>query len=92
MSAIQVPANLIASTAMSTPVREFVELLYQPAESIFSAAAPEMVANGWSVFPQEVCRRPGRVKGATIKWNEEHHLKNVLPTPEAMELWVPVQC
>ena len=71
----------ICSTAIG------IELLYTPAESLFAAAAPDMVANGWSVFPQEVDRMPGRVYGAPIKWSEEHDLKSRLPTPEALELW-----
>ena len=87
------PAALVAATnAISTPSAETtpvgVGLFYQPNEVIFAATAPDMVANGWAVFPQEVCRRPGRVNGATIKWSSEHDLKTRKPTADELDVWV----
>ena len=65
-----------------------VDLFYTPSESIFGAVAEAMVSIGWSIFPQaSEGRFPGRVFHETIKWSEEHDLKNRLPTPEALKLW-----
>lgn len=65
-----------------------VELFYQPSESIFAAVASEMVALGWSIFPQSSeGRYPGRVFQDAIKWSEDHDLKNKLPTDAALKLW-----
>ena len=65
-----------------------VDLFYAPSESIFAAVAYEMVALGWSVFPQSSeGRYPGRVYGDAIRWGAEHDLRNRLPTGEALRLW-----
>lgn len=66
-----------------------LEHMYKPAEIIFGANAREMVAAGWSVFPQEATgrRMPGRVNGEVIKWVEEHQLVEQKPTRENLELW-----
>lgn len=65
------------------------ELLYAPAEGIFSVAGPKMASLGWSVYPQEPegRRMPGRVLGDQIKPVAVHDLENKLPTAEAMKLW-----
>jgi hypothetical protein len=65
------------------------ELLYAPAEGIFSVAGPKMASLGWSVYPQEPegRRMPGRVLGDQIKPVAVHDLENKLPTPEAMKSW-----
>lgn len=70
-----------------------VELLHNLSESIFGAVAKDMVALGWSVFPQENNdkRRPGQVYGDIIKWSEDHDLANKLPDPKVLDLWIS-QC
>jgi hypothetical protein len=66
-----------------------LEHMYKPTEAIFGAVAQEMVAKGWSVFPQEKSgnRRPGTVNGEMIKFQESHNLTNRLPSPAALALW-----
>jgi putative DNA primase/helicase len=78
-----IAADYTADDASTTRI----ELLNTPGQAIFAAAAPDMVANGWSVFPQELNRMPGMVYGATIKVAEDHDLKHRLPTPKAMDDW-----
>ncbi len=68
-----------------------VDLMYKPAEAVFSATASTLVEKGWSVFPQDQQRRPGRVNGETIAWSREHRLPYQLPTKEALEEW-KLQC
>lgn len=66
------------------------DLFYTPGESVFGAVARQMVANGWSVFPQEIYddRKPGTVQGKMIKWLTDHDLSNSLPKPEDLERWI----
>ncbi|MTH95483.1 bifunctional DNA primase/polymerase [Roseibium sp. RKSG952] len=66
-----------------------LEHMYKPAETIFAANAREMVAAGWSIFPQEATgrRMPGRVNGEVIRWVEEHRLVDRRPSRETLELW-----
>src|SRR5690625_3565299 len=64
-----------------------VELLYGPSESVFATLADDLVANGWSIFPQEPDRMPGRVRHQTISWQRDHALADRLPTREALETW-----
>lgn len=76
--------------AAAAVVARGVETLYAPSESIFAAAAPSMVENGWSVFPQESTgerRMPGRVMNQTIKWREDHDLSNARPSQKTLDLW-----
>ena len=87
MNAVATHAALTATTTHTSTSDNGVDLFYQPSESIFAAAAPDMVGMGWSVFPQEVDRRPGRVFGATIKWSEDHDLKHRLPSADTLDLW-----
>ena len=69
---------------------------YAPGETIFGDVARDLVANGWSIYPQEIYgdrRLPGKVPGRhsrteVIKWRENHHLDERLPTPEALEEWI----
>jgi len=71
-----------------------VELLHGLSESIFGSAAPQMVAHGWSVFPQEASggrRMPGRVHGQTIRWREDHDLSNRRPDAGTLRSWC-LQC
>lgn len=74
----------------TTPVLapEGAELMYRPSEGVFANVAKTLVQNGWSVFPQDAERRPGRVGTETIKWQKEHDLENQLPKPEALDSWV----
>jgi len=67
----------------------FDELMYAPAEAIFSAVSEGMVRLGWSVYPQERTdgRMPGRVRGATIRPISDHELNIHLPTPSALKEW-----
>jgi hypothetical protein len=79
--------------ADASPDMQVVEHMYKPTESVFGAVAQEMVAAGWSIFPQEMTgnRRPGLVDGAMIKWSEEHNLANKKPRPAVLKKWA-VQC
>lgn len=69
---------------------------YAPGETIFGDVARDLVANGWSIYPQEIYgdrRLPGKVPGRhsrteVIKWRENHRLDERLPTPEALEEWI----
>ena len=47
-----------------------VEMLYRMGETTFAEAAPDLVARGWSVIPQERQGRrgPGRCGGVPIAW------------------------
>nr|WP_247744462.1 bifunctional DNA primase/polymerase [Sulfitobacter sp. R18_1] len=65
--------------------------MYRPAEPVFGVVADDLVAKGWSVFPQDQERRPGRVNGETIAWSKKHRLPYELPTPEALKSW-KIQC
>ena len=58
-----------------------IEHMYKPRESVFGAVARDMVAAGWSVFPQEQDgnRRPGTVNGEMIRWSEKYELAKRLP-------------
>ena len=82
------PTLLDTTSLSSTPKRDGVELLYTPAESIFAAAAPDMVANGWSVMPQTIDRKPGSVYGAMVQWGANGlDLANVRPGNDLIERW-----
>ena len=69
---------------------------YAPGETIFGDVARDLVANGWSIYPQEIYgdrRLPGKVPGRhsrteVIKWRENHRLDERLPTPEALLEWL----
>ncbi|KAA5611836.1 bifunctional DNA primase/polymerase [Rhodovastum atsumiense] len=77
-----------SARAESRPTGQTTEILYQQGESIFGLHGRALVARGWSVFPQEVDgRRPGRVFQQTIKWAEDHHLRDCLPAPDVLDLW-----
>lgn len=66
-----------------------VETLHAPGESLFGAAAPAMVGQGWSVYPQHrFDRTPSVVNGRWLRWREDHDLANRLPSPEALATWV----
>lgn len=56
----------------------------------FAATARAIVANGWSVFPQERHgdRRPSRIHGRTLCWQSEHHLADRRPTEADLRDWV----
>lgn len=74
------------------PATTFEPLVNTSAEPIFSAVARAMVANGWSVFPQDITsRRPATVDGRMIRWAEEHDLVNRLPETDVLERWIE-QC
>lgn len=63
-----------------------------PSEDIFGFAARKMVANGWSVFPQEISgMRPGVIDGRMIRWAEEHDLVNRQPDTDVLNRWIE-QC
>ena len=70
-----------------------IEHMNKPQEAIFSAVAKEMVASGWSIYPQEMTerRQPGRVNRKMIRPAEEHKLTTQLPKKDALELWM-AQC
>jgi hypothetical protein len=70
-----------------------IEHMNKPQEAVFSAVAKEMVASGWSIYPQEMTerRQPGRVNRKMIRPAEEHKLTTQLPKKEALELWM-AQC
>ncbi|MNU42819.1 hypothetical protein D3C71_315870 [compost metagenome] len=60
-----------------------------PSEDIFGFAARKMVANGWSVFPQEIsAMRPAVIDGRIIKWAEEHDLANRQPDADVLNRWI----
>lgn len=64
------------------------ELLYRPAENIFGAVADDMVGLGWSIFPQDEQRRPGRVNnGDAINWQSKHKLSERRPNAQELQLW-----
>jgi hypothetical protein len=70
-----------------------IEHMNKPQEAIFSAVAKDMVASGWSIYPQEMTerRQPGRVNRKMIRPAEEHKLTTQLPKQDALELWM-AQC
>lgn len=67
-----------------------VEHMYKPSERVFGAVAGQLVARGWSVYPQtaDEFRRPGRCDGQTIQWGELAQRK---PTPDELSRW-SAQC
>ena len=62
------------------------ELMHRQGEAWYGAIADRLVANGWSVFPQERdgARRPGSVSGEMIRWGA---LKDRLPTADEVDAW-----
>ena len=70
-----------------------VEHMYKLNEPVFGAVARDMVARGWSVFPQEPFgqRRPGTVNNEMIRWSEKYDLANRRPDPKTLDLWC-AQC
>jgi hypothetical protein len=70
-----------------------IEHMNKPQEAIFSAVAKDMVASGWSIYPQEMTerRQPGRVNRKMIRPAEEHKLTTQLPKKAALDLWM-AQC
>ena len=88
MNAITPTMLMSTTTLASEPKRDGVELMYTPAESIFAAAAPDMAANGWSIMPQTMDRKPGSTYGAMIKWGADGlDLANVRPGKDVLERW-----
>lgn len=77
----------IERTEDLTSSQASAELLYTPSESIFGILADDLVSLGWSVFPQEVDRKPGRINHETINWQKDHHLSEQLPSKHALEEW-----
>lgn len=71
----------------------FVDLMYKPMESIFGAVGRQMVAAGWSIFPQELDgnRRPGTVDNEMIKWADRYDLANKKPPLKDLKRWLE-QC
>lgn len=68
---------------------ENVDLMFQPAEPVFGAVAEDLVAHGWSVFPQTMDRFPGRLaNGDMINWSADHKLPWQLPKPHALKTWI----
>ena len=64
-----------------------VELMYRQSEQVFGAVAHNLVEKGWSIYPQDEERRPGKVNGSAISWQSDHKLSERLPTPEALNKW-----
>lgn len=60
------------------------DMLYAAGEPVFSLAAPMMLAQGWSVFPQERSggRYPSKINGKSFQWGP---LQDRLPTAEEMK-------
>jgi hypothetical protein len=69
---------------MDGPTSGREEITNTPNERIFGSVANQLVANGWSVFPQEMNGRPGKVYGHNIQWQ---HLSDTAPTPESLKDW-----
>ena len=65
-----------------------IEHMYRPGEAFFGTMASTLVSKGWSVFPQDQQRRPGRVNGEPIKWIKSHKLPEKLPHELAVKSWV----
>lgn len=73
-----------------------LEHMYKAHEAIFGAVANDMVAKGWSVFPQEMdnTRRPGSIvlpgynRPQMIRWADEHKLSTQLPTRKSLDQWI----
>jgi hypothetical protein len=78
------------SVPADAPRGEAIEHVNRAFEPIFGAVARDIVARGWSIFPQEMDgqRRPGTVDGEMIKWADEHDLANRLPSASAIDKWV----
>ena len=73
---------------VTTGGKDSVDLMYRPAEHVFGVLAEDLVAKGWSVFPQDENRMPGKVHQETIAWVKTHKLPTQLPTPEALKSWI----
>jgi hypothetical protein len=61
-------------------------LSYGPSEALFGSVCNNVLANGWTMFPQErVGRRlPSRIDGETLKWGE---WIEKMPTAETVRRW-----
>lgn len=93
-------ASLFGETEAESPSSgkggAVLEHMYKAHEAIFGAVAKDMVAKGWSIFPQEMDanRRPGSIlqpgygKPQMIRWADEHKLSTQLPTKKALDLWM----
>ena len=65
-----------------------VELMYRPSEQVFASVASQIVDKGWSIYPQDEERRPGRVNNETISWQSEHKLSEMLPSKKSLSQWI----
>lgn len=88
-------AQILGGKALPSAAEEGakIEHMYKPSESVFGAVARDMVAAGWSIFPQEMDgnRRPGTVNNEMIKWSEKYKLATQRPDEETIALWA-AQC
>lgn len=52
----------VGETFSSSPRSEAdaVDLMFHPSEPVFGAVAEDLVARGWSVFPQTIDRMPAK--------------------------------
>ena len=64
-----------------------VELMYRQSEQVFGSVAQPLVNMGWSIYPQDEERRPGRVNGSAISWQSDNKLSEKLPTQKDLESW-----
>jgi putative DNA primase/helicase len=89
---LQEAAIAVAATnEPAAPVRRVVrtDMMYQLGETLFGIDGPAMLANGWSVYPQERtgARKPGRCYGEAIRPINGCHLDVELPTADDMNAW-----
>ena len=86
----QAPVQRVSADALPVLEAGKSERMYDPVEGIFSLFAEDMVAKGWSIFPQErdASRRPAMVDGRALKWGE---YQKRLPTEEEVASW-KAQC
>ncbi len=88
-SATTKESNGTAATLASRASRRqehATDMLYSSCDGIFSLAAPLMLENGWSVWPQQrkAPRRPARIDDHTLEWMP---FQTRLPTAEEMAKW-----
>ncbi len=93
-------ASLFGDTEVKVPTAGeggiVLEHMYKAHEAIFGAVARDMVAKGWSIFPQEMdnSRRPGSVilpgynRPQMIRWADEHKLSTQRPTKKVLDQWI----
>lgn len=83
--------DIFSGTGTEEKIENNIELMYRPSEQVFGSVAEILVQNGWSIYPQDTERRPGRVNGETIAWQHDHKLSEKLPKAEHLKKWVQ-QC